>query len=199
MKNVLKHSKKGILMVIMCTAMLGFANEVPFFNIKNETSSTSLILKRAKVGNLLSIKDSNGVILHKEVIQTTGEYSSNFDLTLLPNGAYKFEVDKGLIISSIPFSVKSGLVLFEKEKEAIIYKPHTRIEGDVVYISKLALDGAPLKIHIYSTAAGREGLLFSETIESTTNIQRIYRLKGLEEGSHKIVFLTEGREFVKHI
>ncbi|OBQ55028.1 hypothetical protein JJL45_03865 [Tamlana sp. s12] len=199
MKNVLKHSKKGILMVIMCTAMLSFANEVSFFNIKNETSSTSLVLTRLKAGNLLSIKDSHGVIVHKEVIQATGNFSSKFDLTLLPNGAYKFEVDKGLVISSIPFTVKSGLVLFSKEEEQIIYKPHTRVEGNVVYISKLALNGEPLKIHIYAVATGYEGLLYSETIENTTNIERIYRLNGLEDGSHKIVFETEGREFIEHL
>ncbi|MDO6759831.1 hypothetical protein Q4566_06420 [Tamlana sp. 2_MG-2023] len=199
MKNVLKHSKKGILMVIMMTTLLSFANEVSSFKAENETNRTSLTFNYVKAGNLLSIKDSNGVILHKEVIQTTGIFSTGFDLTMLPNGAYMFEVDKGLEISVIPFSVKSGLVLFDKEKEEIIYKPHTRVEGSIVYINKLALDGEPLKIHIYSTAPGSEGLLFSETIENTTNIQRVYRLKGLESGSHKIVFHSEGREYVKHI
>ncbi|KAB1066868.1 hypothetical protein F6U93_13525 [Tamlana haliotis] len=199
MKNVLKNSKKGFLMVIMMTTLLSFANEVSSFNIKNETTRTALGLDYVKPGNLLSIKDSNGVILHKEVIQATGIFSTGFDLTMLPDGTYSFEVDKGLEISMIPFSVKSGLVLFEKEKEAIIHKPHTRVEGNVVYVNKLALEEQMLKIYIYSTAFDEETLLHSETIENTTNIQKVYRLKGLEDGSHKIVFHTDGREYVKHI
>ena len=59
MKNVIKHSKKGILMVSMLATLLSFANEeVPFYSIKNEANRTALTLNNVKEGDLLFIKDN---------------------------------------------------------------------------------------------------------------------------------------------
>jgi hypothetical protein len=195
MKNVIKHSKKGILMVTMFATLLSFANEVSLFNIKNEAKRTSLTLDNVKEGNLLSIKDDNGMTLYKELIQKAGVYTKGFDLTALPDGSYIFELDQDVEISTIPFSVKSSIVLFNKELEKVIFKPFVRIENDLVYITKLALNEEPLKIDVYFDSE----LMYSETIEKTQNIKRVFKLTGLEKGNYKIVFHTEDREFTKII
>ena len=96
MKNAVKHSKKGILMVTMFATLLSFANDASLFNIKNEAKGISLTLFNVKQGNLLSVKDTNGIILFKEYIQESGTYTKGFDLTALPSGAYIFELDKDL-------------------------------------------------------------------------------------------------------
>jgi hypothetical protein len=202
MKKVIKHSKKGILMVTMFATLLSFANEVSFFNIKNDAERTTLTLENVKEGNLLSIKDDNGMTLYKELIEKTGIYTKGFDLTSLPDGGYIFELDKDMEITTIPFSVKSSTVLFNKEEEKVIHKPYVRVKGNLIYITKLALNKEPLKIDIYFShynyTNGSE-LLHSEEIENTTNIQRVYRLARLGKGKHKIVLKYEGREFVKVI
>ena len=199
MKNVIKHSKKVILMVTMLATLLSFANDASLFNIKNDAKRTSLTLYNVKEGNLLSIKDNNGIILYKELIQESGTYTKGFDLTALPNGAYVFELNKDLEINSIPFTVKSKVVVFDKENEKTIFKPFTRIENNLVYISKLAINEEPLKIEVYFTGLDGSELLFSETIENTQNIKRIYKIEGLEEHTCKIVFYSEGRQFIKYI
>jgi hypothetical protein len=110
MKNVIKNTKKGILMVTMFATLLSFANEAPFYTIKKDAERTSLTLNDVKQGNLLSIKDDNGIILYKELIQKSGMYTKEFDLTTLPDGAYIFELDKDLEINTIPFTVNSNEV-----------------------------------------------------------------------------------------
>ncbi|MEW4922468.1 hypothetical protein [Algibacter sp. 2305UL17-15] len=199
MKNVIKHSKKGILMVTMFATLLSFANDASLFKIKNDAERTSLTLYNVKQGNLLSIKDTNGVILFKNYIQGSGTYTKSFDLTALPNGTYVFEIDKDLEINTIPFTVKSNNVLFDKEKGETIFKPMVRINDDMVYVSKLSLNEDPFEIEIYFKGLNGSELMFAETIESTKTIERIYKLGGLDFGSYKLVFHTEGREFIKYI
>ncbi len=202
MKNVIKHSKKGILMVTMFATLLSSANEVSFFTIKNDAGTTSITLENVKEGNLLSIKDDNGMTLYKELIQETGIYSKGFDLTSLPDGAYIFELDKDMEITTIPFSVKSSTVLFNKEEEKTIYKPFLRVKDNLVYISKLALNEEPLNIDVYSSSDNfSEGykLMHSEKIENVQTIKRVLRLSHLDNGSYKIVCQSEGREFTKII
>ncbi|WP_147677725.1 hypothetical protein [Algibacter pacificus] len=202
MKNVIKHLKKGFLMVTMFATLLSFANEVSFITITNGVERTSLTLTDVKQGNLLSLKDENGIILYKEFIQKSGNYTKGFDLTELPNGTYSFEVDKDVEISTIPFTVIEGAVTFNKEDEKTIYKPVTRVVGDLLYVTKLSLDKAPLKIDIYYDSIS-DGSFYepvhSETIENTKVIERVYKLTNLEHGNFEVVYQTEGRTFTKSI
>ncbi|MEC3906387.1 hypothetical protein VOI54_05115 [Tamlana sp. 2201CG12-4] len=199
MKNVIKHLKKGFLMVTLFATLLSFATDASSFKIKNEAKRTSLTLYHIKKGDLLSIKDENGNILYKESMQTTGVYTKGFDLTTLPNGSYMFEVDKDLEINIIPFTVKHNVVLFDKEKKETIFKPFVRIKGDLIFVSKLSLDKTPLHIDFYRTDVSNSGHIYSEKIENTKVIERVYKLRGLDEGHFKIVFHTKGREFTKKI
>lgn len=186
-------------MVTMLATLLSFANDASLFNIKNDAKRTALTLYNVKQGNLISVIDTNGVILFKELIQKSGTYTKEFDLTTLPDGNYIFELDKGLEISSIPFNVNSNSVFFEKEKEKTVFKPIARIKNNLVYISKLSLKKEPLKINIYFDGTEGYELVFSEKIENTKTIERVYKLDGLPKGSYKIIFLSEGRQFTEII
>jgi hypothetical protein len=201
MKNVIKHTKKGILIVTMFATLLSSANEVSFYSFKNDAKRTSLTLNDVKQGNLLSIKDNNGIVLYKELIQKSGIYTKGFDLTTLPDGGYVFELDKDLEINIIPFMVNSNEVSFNKDLEKIIFKPFTKVKDNVVFISKLTLNKEPMKVEIYFNPSDSTytELVYSETIKNTININRVYRLTGLTKGNYKLVFNTEGRVFTKEI
>jgi len=200
MNTVIKNTKKGILMVAMLAASLSFANEgTPFFKIKNDAKRTSLTLALVKVGNQLSIKNDSGMVLYKEIIQKTGIYTKGFDLTTLPNGDYVFELDSDVEIKTIPFTVESSNVIFKKDMEKSIFKPLTRVKGDLVFVSQLSLKKEPLKIDIYFENSNSSELMLSETIKDITKIERVYKLTGLKNGNYTLVFNTEGREFTKQI
>jgi hypothetical protein len=201
MKNAIKNTKKGILMVTMIAASLSFANEgTPFFKIVNNAKKTSLTLNNVKKGSLLSIKDINGVKLYEEVIQMNGLYGKAFDLTALENGSYVFELDGEVEIKVIPFTVESNTITYNTEEAKSIFKPTIRVKGDLVLVSKLSLNNEPLKINIYNNDSNSYELVLSETIKNNTkSIERAYKIAGLNKGNYTIVLNTEGKEFTKFI
>ncbi|WNH13898.1 hypothetical protein [Thalassobellus suaedae] len=192
MKNVIK---KSILLVTVFTTMLSIANEIPN-NIKKTYKETALTINNVSQGDLLTIKDYNGIVLYKELIKSNGTYKKGFDLTALPSGDYFFEVDKDMEIKTIPFTVNYQSVVFNKEKETSIYKPYLRQKGDLILISKLAPNLEPLKVSIYSELESGSELLYTQNIEGLQSIDIAYRLK---KGSFKIVFNSNGKEFTKFI
>ncbi|MFI1770324.1 hypothetical protein, partial [Thalassobellus citreus] len=145
---------------------------------------------------LLTIKDYNGIVLYKELISVSGTYKKGFDLTALPSGNYFFEVDKDMEINTIPFTVNSDSVVFNKEKETSVYKPYLRQKGNLVLISKLAPNLEPLKVNIYSEVNDNSVLVYTQKVEGIQAIDLAYRLK---KGKFKIVFNSNGKEFTKFI
>ncbi|TXG37070.1 hypothetical protein [Seonamhaeicola maritimus] len=196
MKNVLSNTKKVILMVAMMATVTGYANEISLIKYGRGLRSTAVTIANVKEGNLLSIKDGYGITLYKEIIDQTGIYSKGFDLTDLPNGNYFFELEKDMEIKSIPFTVKSNEVTFNKEKETTIFKPFVREKDDLVYITKLAANKEPLKLSVYGLNDGSSRLLYTETIEGVQSIEKAFKL---EDGRYKIVFASNNREFTKYI
>ena len=202
MKNVIKNTKKGFLMVTMFFTLLSTANEASIFNVKIRAGRTSLTLMNVKKGNQLSIKDNNGIILYKEFIQQSGVFTKGFDLTALSDGLYSFELEKDLEIKTIPFSVKSNTVVLNKEEEKITYKPFVQVKDDLLYVTQLTLNEEPLKIKIYFSDFNSPNdleLMHSEEIKKTMNIQKAFKLSGLDKGTYKLVMSTNNKEYIKFI
>ncbi|MCL5127023.1 hypothetical protein [Algibacter sp. L4_22] len=195
MKNVIKHSKKILLAAAMLTVLIGNAKDKSSA-LKKGLIKTALTVDNVKEGNLLSIKDQNGITLYKELILESGTYKKGFDLTALPNGDYFFEVDKDVEIKTIPFTVESNKVVFKKDEEVTVFKPFVRENDGVVYISKLAPDYASLKISIYGNYNGAFELIHSDKFENLQTIQKAYKL---EKGSYKIVLNSDNNEYTKFI
>tara|TARA_R110002049_G_scaffold219075_3_gene390810 strand:+ start:1170 stop:1763 length:594 start_codon:yes stop_codon:yes gene_type:complete len=195
MKKAINTIKKSLLAVTVFTATLGNATEISS-TIKEDLKETALTLKNVKKGDLISIKDYSGIVLYKELINFSGTYRKGFDLTALPNGDYFFEVDKDLEVKTIPFTVQSNKVVFNKEAEVITYKPYVRQKEDLVLISKLAPNLEPLNISVYAETNGFYELAYSEKIEGTQTIERVYKLN---KGNYKIIFKSNNKEFTKFI
>jgi hypothetical protein len=195
MKNVIKHSKKILLAVTMLTVLVGNAKD-KFSTLEKGLIKTSLTIKNVKKGNLLSIKDQNGVVLYKELIEESGIYRKGFDLTALPDGDYFFQVDKDIEVKTIPFTVKANKVVFKKHEEVTVFKPFVTEKEGVVYISKLAPDYASLKIEIYGNFNGDYELLHSDKFENLQTIQKAYKL---EEGNYKIVLNSDNNEYTRYV
>ncbi|WP_298424151.1 hypothetical protein [uncultured Kordia sp.] len=196
----MKKSIKNIVSIlIMIISITSYANSDYSFDTRK--GSTVLTLSNVKKGHQLLIKDTNFLVLYKEAISQNGTYSKGFDLTNLPDGAYYFELEKDVKIVSIPFTVTANEVKFNKEKETTIYKPTIRLADDKLCISRLSLEAKPMKIEIYyrEVIGDNSSLLFSEKIENTKVISRIYELSKEKKGSYTVVFTTEGREFAEKI
>lgn len=199
MKNVIKTLKKSILLAAIFSTLFSNAHEIfSLETTKGDLKKTVLTIDNVKKGNFLSIKNYNGIILYKELIGKKGVYNKGFDLTVLPDGNYFFELDKDLEIKIIPFSVESNVVVFSKNEETTIFKPLVIQKDNKILVSKLAPKYEPLKIRIYGkNYEGDFTLLHTEKIEGIQTIKRIYSLK--KGNSYKIVFNSNNREFTELI
>ncbi len=201
MKNVMNNSKKVFLMVALLATVMGYANDGTFFSVRSKANKTVLSLD-VKVGNLFTIKDGNGITLYKEAIQQTGIYTKGFDLTSLPDGSYFFELEKDMEITTIPFTVAAKEVTFNKALSKTTFKPLTVVKKDYILVSQLSLEQKPLEVEIYyedGSYTEPYQLMYSEKITNTKNIERVYKLSNFVKGKYKIVYKTDGREFVEFI
>ncbi|XCF06598.1 hypothetical protein ABI125_01770 [Tamlana crocina] len=197
MKSVIRNTKKGILMVTMMAALASFANVKEELTFKDDIKKTALILNNVKSGDLLTIKDYNGLILYKEQINTAGVYRKGFDLSALPDGDYFFEVNKFLEIKTIPFTVKSNKTIFHKEKESSVFKPYITHKDSSVLITKLAPKFEPLKVKIYVDYNSELTLIFSEVVKDTKSIEKAYKLE--KDKDYKIEISSDNRTYTKFI
>lgn len=195
MKKIIKHSKKILVAVTMLTVLVGNAKDKSTA-LKKGLIKTALTINNVKKGNLLSIKDQNGVVLYKELIEESGTYKKGFDLTALPDGDYFFQVDKDIEVKTIPFTVKANKVLFKKNEEVTVFKPFVTEKDGYVYISKLAPDYASLKIDIYGSFNGDYALLHSDKFENLQTIEKAYKL---EKGTYKIVVNSDDNEYISYV
>ncbi|MGB5364539.1 MAG: hypothetical protein WBN17_14675, partial [Aureibaculum sp.] len=80
--------KTNLVIVVMFTTMLSFANEFTTLTKEKTKKITNVTFENVKKGSMLLIKDHYGLILFKELIENSGEYSKGFDITALPDGNY---------------------------------------------------------------------------------------------------------------
>ncbi|WP_194768635.1 hypothetical protein [Tamlana sp. I1] len=196
MKNVITIAKKGILAGALLVSVLGFAKDAKV-SVKKDAKVTSITLENVKQGDLISIKDTNGIVLLKKLVASAGTYQKGFDLTGLPIGNYFFEVDKDLEVQTIPFKINMINVEFNKSGETTNYKPHTKQEGDYVYLTKFCPNHEATIISIYGEITeGDYKLIHSEKIENTQKIEKVFKLN---KGNYKIKIHSNNKEYTKFI
>ena len=197
-----KEVKKGIVLMTMLSAILSYANNPVAIEKTVEIDNTPLSINNVKQGQQLVIKDYYGIVLYKELIETSGAYRKGFDLTALPNGEYYFELDKDLEIQVIPFKVHMNKVEFLKDKETNFFKPVLRFNDNKVLLSRLSFENKPLEIKIYYDGYNSQSyyeLIHTEKIKDIRIIERIYALDKTKKGNYRVVVKTEGREFTESI
>ena len=187
----------------LLSTMVTSANRIPYKTSVKEGDKTIITLDNVKVGQELLIKDIDGAVIYTESIAVSGSFTKEFDLATLPDGLYFIELNKEIEIKIIPFTVYSYSAELLKEKETTIFKPVVRLKDNFVFIAKLSLSKEPVEIKLYydsnATHSGMYELLFSEIIENTTTIHRVYKLDKYEKGNYKVVFKSEGRTFIEKV
>ena len=192
-----KLTKKSVLVLGLCMSTLTYANREVEPIKEKEPTVTSMSFKKVKLGSKLSIKDRDGIVLYKESIVKTGDYSKGFDLTTLPNGDYYFELDSELEIVIIPFNVVSNQVVFKKEEKSTIFKPLVRVKDNIVFVSRVSYEESPIEFKIYY--ADNYDLVLSEKTENQNHLKKIYDFSKAKKGNYLFVFKSNGRRFTKTV
>lgn len=198
MKKVIK---KGIVLATLICTMVSFANVENLNDDNKRTVKTTLKLKNVKQGQIVTIKDHSGKVFYSESIKGNGTFNKSFDLTLLKSGQYFFEIDKDVTIGVIPFSIKNGEIMVQKELEKTIYKPIVRVKDNLIFVSKLALENEPLSVKIYFKNHAKSNAdfeeVYSETLEANKTIERVYHYSNTHTGEYKIIFESNKKVFTE--
>jgi hypothetical protein len=194
MKNLVK---KSLVVLGLFTSLMSYANAGSEMIKEKELKVTNMSFKSVKQGSKLTIKDSYGLVLYKESISKTGNYSKGFDLTALPNGDYYFELESELKIVLIPFNVALNEVNFIKEEKNTIYKPVVRVKDEMVYLSRSSIDENPINVKIYFSE--NYDLILSEKFEKESELKRVYDFSKSKKGNYVFVFESNGRKYSKYI
>ena len=143
MKNLIK---KSIVLMLLLTTVLSNANETPSLRNLKGGKTTILTLLHVKQGNRLIIKDLSGKVFYEESIQSSGKFKKGFNLSLLADGEYYFELDKYLEVIKIPFKVIKNNVQYNKEKESITSKAISQSKGNHLLVPKLSKIKKPIEL-----------------------------------------------------
>lgn len=194
MKNLVRKSL--VVFGLMMTLSIS-ANEIKITTKVKDEKVTSMIFNKVERGSTLRIKDQNGLVLYKEIIEEAGDYSKGFDLTTLPNGDYYFELNSESKIVVIPFNVKANQVLFDKNSEEFIYKPIVRTKDNLVYVSRTDLEHSPLSYKVYYSQ--NYDLVHTAEFNEMQEVKKMYDFSTAKKGNYIFVFESNGRKFSKKI
>ena len=184
----------NLIVALMFGTLISYATEKSTLANSAGKKIIKVEFKNVKKGQTLTIKNANGLTVYNTEIQTSGDYSKNFDLSALDNGFYRAELNKDFEILVRNFKVENGLVTYFNKDSETVFKPVVRTEGDLLYISKIAFNHKPLNVVIYY----KNEIILSETLKGEDILKRVYKLSENQMGDYTIVINSDERMYVKN-
>ncbi|APZ45973.1 hypothetical protein BW723_06550 [Polaribacter reichenbachii] len=183
--------KKTILVAsLMLGAFTNFANNTKSDNTLN-ASKVKVVFNEVKKGQQLTILDMNGVVLYTENVAETGKLIKTFDFSQLNDGDYFLELEKDFQIVVKSLKIENNKVVFYEDTKKVILKPVIRTENNLLMITSFAFDEKPLEVVLYYN----NEIIYSETIEGDSVLNRVYKLDKKVKGNYKAVVKNNGRNY----
>lgn len=199
----MKTFKRRILVVVfLLGAFCNYANDLVSEGIIIGTKKVKVRFDNVEKGQLLTVKDYRGHVLHEEYISVKGSLLKVFDFSHLKEGFYKIEVDKKSEIVIKPFELKLNSVTFKEDikkevKKAVkkkFFKPAVKINAEnIVMISRINLDKKPMRVSIYY----KGDVILHEKVRNEGAINsKTYKLNKEQKGDYKVVVQNNGESFI---
>jgi len=156
------------------------------------TGDKKIVLKLSNLSEStqLVIKDKNGYNFYSETINKNGVYSKVFDLTTLPDGNYKVELDGEIKIVTFPISIINNKIKTSDLIKTEIFKPIIHESGSKVYVSKKNPNNTPLHITILNSD---NALVYEETLNGDAKLYRVYDF--LKSGDYQISIISDEKTY----
>lgn len=183
---------KVLVTAFMLGTLFSYSKNTNFNNISN-TKKVRVVFEETKKGHHLIIKDNEGIILHSEDVKKEGKLIKIFDFSKLKNGKYSLELEKDFEIIIKSIEIKNNQIIFDENSKKVIFKPVIRNEKNKLMVSKIAFDKEPLQVILYYN----DNVIYSETLENDTVLNRVYKLDKQEKGEYRIVAYNNGRTYSK--
>lgn len=195
----MKTMRKSLLiaMMVMATAVVFANGNKP--NVKVEKVGTKMVaLQASQLGTSetqVQLKDENGLILHKVVLNNNENVNKRFDLTSLPAGNYDLEVENDASFTTTPIEVTASAAFVLEADQVMIIKPVVRQNGDMLDIIMPSEDSASVSVTIFNNNLKP---VFRETVAGSTEMRR-YDLSKLGKGGYRIKVRAQGKEFIQFV
>lgn len=192
-----KLIKLGLLSVALLATIVVKASEKLSVKIGSKTSKiVSISLTNTTAGEVVYIKDFDGVILFSENLQKSPGYRKVFSFLTLPEGLYFVESKSEDKILSTPLVVGEETVNLVDNSAKVYTAPEITIEGDHAKVLVKNVNKVPVSITIFDQSGT------SLSVEEDNTNELVY---GHYDASHLdekiiIVSVSEGEySFVKEI
>ena len=151
---------------------------------------------KLSLGSKLYVKDSDGLILYSENIESEGKYNRVFNFSSLPENDYYFEIEKQACISIYPFAVVNDSVQFNEDLRSEIIKPLLVQENNWVKLMKNLDQKQSLKVDIFYQG---QDLIFSETFDNKGKVGRLYDLSNSASGEYLFRITYDDRHYSEYL
>ncbi|MFD1294756.1 hypothetical protein ACFQ5N_13010 [Lutibacter holmesii] len=193
MKNLIKKSL--LIVAVFTTIVLNATNTNNVVVNVIDVKVIDLKLNNSDGDLQISVVDTYGEILHVE--KFTGSYfSQKYDFNTLPVGDYFFEIEGQTKINLMPFKVTSSGIEFKNVVNDVYYKPTVRQDGDLLFITKVALDNENLGITLLDKELNT---LYKEELTNDINLGKTLNLEMLPAGDYSLLLKSDGKTFVEKI
>jgi hypothetical protein len=156
------------------------------------TKSFKLAIKQGEEEVKLKLLDQFGQVLYNESIQARAAYKKVFNLSTLPTGEYRLELEYPIKIQVMPITVDRGGIELHQQEVTEMFKPFFRERDSKISINMLNTRHNPLKIRV-SDDEGQ--LVYQDTLDNDLIIGKQYDLSELDPGDYTVNLYSESRVF----
>jgi len=190
----MKVFKSILVVVCMLGTLLGYASGGSDFSLVEGTKKVKVVFEDVIKGEVLIVKDENGEIFHKEVLNHSGKIYRVFDFSNLDNGNYEIDLNKGSEVLIKPFSIKNNELTFKKESKKIFHEPLIQTRENLIKISRLyTLEDDADVVLLYNDVE-----IYNDKLnKKSDHLSKLYKLDEYQNGKYKVIIHSEGKSYAK--
>lgn len=169
-------------------------------NMNAGTVDSALSVKEKKVTFVsnemdkidLSIYDSEGKLLHSEMVDAKKNPARTFDLKALPQGTYFLETETKISRYKISILEKSASLSTNVVSE--VYKPAFVNKKGLIRVSLLNLDKSPVNIKIYDKANNE---VYDSNVIMEEDVKKVFNINDIHDEEYTFVMSYKDKTYSK--
>lgn len=170
------------------------ANAIAFedsLKIKNE-KSFDLVLTEVTKQTQITLTDKRNNVLYTNTIEGGSNFSKTFNLELLPEGDYFFEIEDEVRVKSIALEVNENNVSACSTAMDEHFKPMVNEKGNMVYVSQFSPSQDPLYVAIYNS---KNELIHEETLKGKMDLGKKFDFSRTASGEYRFFLESNGNVY----
>lgn len=181
-----KLIKTGLLSAALLASVVANASKI----ITTASSKSKVVyigLTNISQGEVLSIKDTEGVQLYSVSLDKSDTFNKKFDFSSIPSGVYFIETKEAKEITVTPLIVTPEKVSVITKTSKRFRAPSITVDDNVARVLVRNFNEVPVSISIYD----EEGNVLKKDDSENLLIYNAYNFANLPEGNYTF-FVTQG-------